>query len=61
MPIITSTVLSNIVMNKQSVDASVTIDASYNAIMYGPITIDNGKILTISDSAKLKIKDISDA
>jgi len=46
--------------NTSSINTNTTIPPGYNYVMYGPITIIAGKTLTVSDTANLKIKDISD-
>lgn len=44
--------------NPQTLDRDLTIPASYNSRIFGPITIAAGKTLTVSLNAKLSIIDI---
>ena len=53
-------VVSSFISNPSSLNYDVTIPASTNAIMYGPITVAATKTITISDTAVLKIIDISE-
>ena len=53
-------VVSSFIGNPSSLNYDVTIPASTNAIMYGPITVAATKTITISDTAVLKIIDISE-
>jgi|TARA_R110002020_G_scaffold443899_1_gene655234 hypothetical protein len=50
---------SNVTSITATMNAS--IPASYNAVLYGPITIEDGATLTINEGASLKIVDIQDA
>jgi hypothetical protein len=52
--------MANLFANATAISNDTTISANYNSVMYGPITINDGKTLTISSGAALKIKDISD-
>ena len=47
--------------NSSSVSSNLTTPDYYNALLYGPITIDSGITFTISANSNVKIKDISDA
>ena len=44
--------------NPQTINKNVTIPASYNSRMFGPITIAAGKTLQVAANAKLEIIDI---
>lgn len=44
--------------NPQTINKNVTIPASYNSRMFGPITVAAGKTLTVEANAKLEIIDI---
>lgn len=53
-------VVSSFISNPSNLNHDVTIPALTNAIMYGPITVAATKTITISDTAVLKIIDISE-
>ena len=44
--------------NSSSVNNDIDLGSYYNALLYGPITVDSGNTLTIKGT--LKIKDIED-
>lgn len=44
--------------NPQTINKNVTIPASYNSRIFGPITVAAGKTLTVEANAKLEIIDI---
>lgn len=44
--------------NPQTINENVTIPASYNSRLFGPITVAAGKTLTVGANAKLEITDI---
>ncbi len=46
--------------NASTINVASTVPASYNSVLYGPITIGTAGTLTISENAIVKIKDISD-
>tara|TARA_R110002110_G_scaffold353360_1_gene563297 strand:+ start:105 stop:734 length:630 start_codon:yes stop_codon:yes gene_type:complete len=46
--------------NAKTIDATTTIPANYNSILYGPITIANGTALTVGAGSNLEIKDFSE-
>ena len=48
------------IANAQTASAQVNIPSRYNAVLYGPITVDTNGTLYISGSAVVKIKDIED-
>jgi len=47
------------VANAQTI-TTITIPANYNAVLYGPITIDDDQDITIGDNSHVKIIDIDD-
>lgn len=47
----TGTIASPIMMNPQNVSVDQTVPAGYNANSWGPITIDNGVTVTVSNGA----------
>ncbi len=47
--------------NAAAISSDTVIPAGHNYVMYGPITINDTKTLTITDTANLRIRDISDA
>tara|TARA_R110000824_G_scaffold119809_6_gene274167 strand:- start:1240 stop:1485 length:246 start_codon:yes stop_codon:yes gene_type:complete len=49
------------VMNSNSIPVNTVVPSNYNALLYGPITIESGVTITIESNGNLKIKDISDA
>ncbi len=46
--------------NSASVAQNITLPAYYNAVLYGPITIDSNSSFTIGANSNVKIKDITD-
>tara|TARA_R110000782_G_scaffold270161_2_gene369758 strand:- start:567 stop:1541 length:975 start_codon:yes stop_codon:yes gene_type:complete len=53
-------VITSFVGNPSSLNDNITIPASTNAVMYGPITLSATKTITIPDTSALKIIDISE-
>jgi len=53
-------VMANMVANKAAIAATTTLMAGYNALMLGPITLNDGITLTVQSGAVLKIKDVSE-
>ena len=52
--------VDGVLSNATTITADATIPADYNAVLYGPITVAAGYTITVSDGAKLKIKDFAD-
>tara|TARA_R110000824_G_scaffold188779_1_gene370125 strand:- start:2753 stop:2983 length:231 start_codon:yes stop_codon:yes gene_type:complete len=46
--------------NAQTINAGATVPATYNCILFGPITIGTSGILTISSGSAVKVKDIGE-
>ena len=51
---------SQLVCTVATISSDMTMPAGYNSILNGPITIADGTSLTISSTANVRIKDISD-
>tara|TARA_A100001515_G_C4585360_1_gene214303 strand:+ start:2091 stop:2330 length:240 start_codon:yes stop_codon:yes gene_type:complete len=47
--------------NSSSIANNMTLSQNYNAVLYGPITINNSVTFTIESNSTVKIKDIEDA
>ena len=46
--------------NSSSVNNDINLGSYYNALLYGPITIDSGASFTIGANSNVKIKDFDD-
>ena len=55
-----TSLVATLFANATAIDENTTLPVSYNSVMYGPITINASKTLTISTGSALKIRDISD-
>jgi hypothetical protein len=53
-------VAANVISNAAAIAVNTVVTTGYNSLMLGPITINDGKQLTVQDGAVLKIKDISE-
>tara|TARA_R110000824_G_scaffold224149_1_gene411842 strand:- start:2178 stop:2423 length:246 start_codon:yes stop_codon:yes gene_type:complete len=58
--VVDGTAAGSMTGNSASVSQDLVLPAYYNAILYGPITIDSNSSFTIGANSNVKIKDFDD-